>query len=70
MDACEVKQYKIYPYLFVEEKIIVITWVGGFLIYSPKDELINEMIEWFKIKVVDLNQEVNDNRLLCVNIVS
>ena len=56
MNACELKQTKLDPFLFIMENVILITWIDDFLLYSPKDKWIYEAIYELKIQGVYLNK--------------
>ena len=45
MDACELKQSKLDPYMFVGEKLVAITWFDDFLLYYPKYECVDEVTD-------------------------
>ena len=54
--------------MFVGNKVIVISYVDDLLLYSPRDEWINDTINALKDKGVDLNREGDANGFLGVDI--
>ena len=57
MEQCDLKQYELYPCLFIGEEVICITYVDDLIFWSRNDDDIHNLAIKLRELAVDLEQE-------------
>ena len=57
MEACDMKQSKFDPWLFVSERVIAISWVDDILFWSKDEKYIHDLAMKLRAVGVDLEEE-------------